>query len=127
MDRLKSVVLVGLALGIGGYGLPSLAAGPATKDLHITKECSGYTGDTPSFCTVTESNFEAIPKGTKIWYWGPDLGVADPVMTSSMGRSMRGWAISLRAIASSTSATGRIRWGCAASPRAAAHSRGSTP
>ncbi len=64
---------------------PALAAPamPATQAMKIVKECNEYNGDTPSYCMITDSNIAAILKGTKIWYWGPDLGVADPVMTAS--------------------------------------------
>ena len=37
----------------------------------------------PTYCAVTESNIVAVPMGKKIWYWGPDLGMADPVMVAS--------------------------------------------
>ena len=47
------------------------SAAPAMQPLKISKECSQYTGDTPSFCTITESNLAAIPAGTKIFYDGP--------------------------------------------------------
>ena len=52
--------------------LTSLAsAEPAMQPLNISKECSQYTGDNPSFCTIAESNLAAIPAGTKILYYGP--------------------------------------------------------
>ena len=54
---------------------------PAMEPLKIAKECSQYSGETPSFCTITESNLAAIPKGTKIFYYGPVNG--SPLFTSS--------------------------------------------
>ncbi|MDX8464611.1 hypothetical protein RFM26_02785 [Mesorhizobium sp. VK23B] len=57
------------------------SAAPATQPLKISKECSQFTGDTPSFCTITESNLAAIPAGTKIFYYGPVIG--SPLFTSS--------------------------------------------
>ncbi len=54
---------------------------PAMQPLKISKECSQYTGDTPSFCTITESNLAAIPAGTKIFYYGPVIG--SPLFSSS--------------------------------------------
>ncbi len=56
---------------------------PATTPLHMTKECSGYTNVAPTFCSVTGSDLALVPKGTKIWYWGPDLGMDDPVMLAT--------------------------------------------
>ncbi|MCV9965910.1 hypothetical protein OIU34_28985 [Pararhizobium sp. BT-229] len=62
--------------------LTSLAsAEPAMQPLKISKECSQYTGETPSFCTITESNLTAIPAGTKILYYGPVTG--SPLFGSS--------------------------------------------
>lgn len=36
--------------------------------LHLTKECSEYTGEAGSFCTIDSSNFDAIPVGSKVVY-----------------------------------------------------------
>ncbi len=71
------------AVALACLSAPAFAdtpAMPATKELHILKECSGYGEPAPTFCQVTQSNVAEIPKGTKIWYWGPDLGINDPVM-----------------------------------------------
>ena len=57
------------------------SAEPAMQPLKISKECSQYTGDTPSFCTITESNLTAIPAGTKILYYGPLI--SSPLFSSS--------------------------------------------
>ncbi|MBY5839743.1 hypothetical protein J3P71_06880 [Rhizobium leguminosarum] len=58
------------------------AGAPDTQPLKISKECSEFTGKTPSFCTITESNFEAIPKGTKIFYHQPTNGA--PIFTDTV-------------------------------------------
>ena len=57
------------------------SAGPAMETLAIAKECSQYSGETPSFCTITESNLPAVPPGSKIFYYGPVVG--SPLFTSS--------------------------------------------
>lgn len=36
--------------------------------LQLTKECSEYTGEADSFCTIASSNFDAIPVGSKVVY-----------------------------------------------------------
>jgi hypothetical protein len=36
--------------------------------LHVTKECSEYTGEAGSFCTIASSNLDAIPVGSKVVY-----------------------------------------------------------
>lgn len=47
---------------------PSASASPRSGDLHITKECSEYTGQAGSFCTFVSSNVKAIPPGARIYY-----------------------------------------------------------
>ena len=49
-----------------------LSASPRSGDLHVTKECSGYTGGAGSFCTITSSNVKAIEVGSRILYLQPD-------------------------------------------------------
>jgi hypothetical protein len=62
---------------------PSVSAAADTpKPLLITKECSQYTGNVPSFCTITSSTLSAIPAGTKVYYYGPEIN--DPDYTSSV-------------------------------------------
>ena len=41
---------------------------PQSGTLHVTKECSEYTGGHGSFCTIASSNFDAIPVGSKVVY-----------------------------------------------------------
>ena len=36
--------------------------------LHVTKECSQYTGQAGGFCTITSSNLKAIEVGTRVVY-----------------------------------------------------------
>lgn len=57
------------------------SAADAMKPLKLSKECSQYSGDIPSFCTITESSLDAIPAGTKIFYYGPVT--KSPLYTSS--------------------------------------------
>src|SRR5512135_3197099 len=44
------------------------AASPRSGDLHITKECSQYTGAAGDFCTITSSNINAIKVGSRVVY-----------------------------------------------------------
>jgi hypothetical protein len=41
------------------------------QPLKVSKECSQYSGEVPSFCTITQSNLDALPAGTKVYYYGP--------------------------------------------------------
>jgi hypothetical protein len=75
--RLLPMFTVGAALGLGS----SASAAPEMTTLNITKECSQYSGEVPSYCTVVESNLAAISPGTKIFYYGPVTG--SPYFSSS--------------------------------------------
>lgn len=46
----------------------STKAATRSGTLHMTKECSEYTGEAGSFCTITSSDFDAIPVGSKVVY-----------------------------------------------------------
>jgi hypothetical protein len=50
-----------LSLGTG-------AASVLAKDLHVTKECSAYTGAAGTYCTITSSSLAAIKTGSKVFY-----------------------------------------------------------
>jgi len=75
--------LLAVATTILAFGVVAQAASAADKmkPLNISKECSQYTGGTPSFCTIKESNLDLIPAGTKIFYYGPVT--SSPLFTSS--------------------------------------------
>jgi hypothetical protein len=55
-----------LALLVAG-GCDNDVTGPS-GELQITKECSAYTGQAGSFCTITSSSLAAIPVGSRIVY-----------------------------------------------------------
>jgi len=62
--RTRYAMLALVALGLT-LAVPALAAAPRNGILHLTKECSQYTGEAGSFCTITSSNLNAFPVGTK--------------------------------------------------------------
>jgi hypothetical protein len=60
------LVAGGVALISGGA---SVSASPErVRDLHVTKECSQYTGAAGSFCTITSSNLARIKVGSTVFY-----------------------------------------------------------
>ena len=61
-----------IAALIAGFALLSLPASGESGTLHVTKECSEYSGQAGAFCTITFSNFDAIPAGSKIVYKDAD-------------------------------------------------------
>jgi hypothetical protein len=65
-----SVVIAGFAaltLALG-TGAASVSASEGNRKLHVTKECSQYTGAAGSFCTITSSNLPEIKVGSKVIY-----------------------------------------------------------
>jgi hypothetical protein len=74
------IVSAGAILGAAMIASPGASA-DAMKPLTISKECSQYSGDVPSFCSIVQSNLDAIPAGTKIFYYGPV--VSNPLFVSS--------------------------------------------
>jgi hypothetical protein len=73
--------LLALSAGVILVLNSAASAAPAMEPLKIAKECTQYSGEMPSFCTIVESSLAAIPKGTKIFYYGPVTG--SPLFTSS--------------------------------------------
>ena len=73
VTRLPPLALVPL------FGIVILTMGTAAASepfaksgfLKVTKECSGFTGQPGSFCTITSSNITVIPVGSNLFYSQP--------------------------------------------------------
>jgi hypothetical protein len=64
-----AVILCFVALTLAlSAGSASVSASAGNRQLHVTKECSEYTGTAGSFCTITSSNLPEIKIGTRITY-----------------------------------------------------------
>lgn len=57
-----------LAFSITSGAAPVWASSEQSRKLHVTKECSQYTGAPGSFCTITASNAEPIKVNSKVYY-----------------------------------------------------------
>ena len=72
MTTIVSLVLVAgfVALTFSlSTGAASVSASSARNGrLHVTKECSAYTGLAGDFCTITSSNIEQIKVGSQVFY-----------------------------------------------------------
>lgn len=77
----KLFAVAGAIVVLAAPVIPTASAGTELTPLHASKECSEFTGETPSFCTITVSDLAAIPVGAKVWYRGPVL--TDPNFLSS--------------------------------------------
>ena len=68
MHSKRSLLVVAAAILSLAALAPAVAASPRSGDVHITKECSAYTGAAGDYCTITSSNLAAIPVGSKVIY-----------------------------------------------------------
>jgi hypothetical protein len=65
-------------------------------DLHVTKECSKYTGAAGDFCTITSSNLEEIAGGAKVVYAEAAGGGrldTDVVLDAGSGNTAKGHVV----------------------------------
>ena len=68
------------------------ASSERSGELHVTKECSQYTGLAGSFCTITSANIAEIKVGSKVFYDQADgipAGVLDSNVVLDAGRGNR--------------------------------------
>jgi hypothetical protein len=66
-------------------GAASVAASNAQNgQLHVTKDCSVYTGAAGSYCTIESSNLAEIPVGTRVFY-DQAYGIPAPNGASAAG------------------------------------------
>jgi hypothetical protein len=73
MHSKRSLLMVAAAILSLAALAPSVSASsPRSGELQATKECSGFTGLAGSYCTITSSNFKAIPVHSTILYLQPD-------------------------------------------------------
>ena len=86
--RFKLLTLIG-ALALITGGSPVSASAERRGELHLTKECSQYTGLPGSFCTFTKSNLAAIKRGSRVFYDQADgipTGMLDSNVVLDAGR-----------------------------------------
>ena len=67
MKKLQFLVFVA-ALVLATSLAAVSAASPLRGALHVTKECSQYSGAAGAFCTITSSNVDAIKAGSRVVY-----------------------------------------------------------
>ncbi|MDO8485798.1 MAG: hypothetical protein Q7S35_12730 [Candidatus Limnocylindrales bacterium] len=66
------LVVAGAILALTVFAI-SVSASSSPHALHITKDCSKFTGVAPTYCTIAASNLGAIRAKAKVWYNGPVL------------------------------------------------------
>ena len=76
MTNIKAIFgLLLAAVAAGAFAVASSAgttgSSPRSGALHVTKECSEYTGLAGAFCTITSSNIPQIKPGMRVVYLQP--------------------------------------------------------
>lgn len=72
LRAMLSLLLATVLTGALASASSAAAGSPqSSRGLHLTKECSKYTGLADSFCTITSSNVEAITVGSRVVYLQP--------------------------------------------------------
>ena len=78
MDSIRRPFVLMAVIAALAVLAPSAAAasdgGSHVRALHITKECTQYLGKAGQFCTITSSNLEAIPVGSRVIYEQDKVG-----------------------------------------------------
>jgi hypothetical protein len=83
---LLAALLILSACGVGAGSSPSAAtatagagppetmpADPNATQIHLVKDCSEFSGEVPSYCTISSTDYPPIPVGAKVKYLGPLL------------------------------------------------------
>ena len=89
---IPGLVVLTLALSAGSASVSASDRHRPLQRLHVTKECSEYTGAAGSFCTITFSNLPEIKIRTKVIYdqaAGIPAGLLDSNVVLDAGRGNR--------------------------------------
>jgi len=84
--RIMGLVTAVTALTLAGICLTRLSASSDDQGgarIHITKECSQYTGAAGSFCTITSSSLPLIGAGSIVFYDQP-AGIPKGLLDSNV-------------------------------------------
>jgi hypothetical protein len=89
MTKIKPIVgLLLAAVVAGAFAVASSAentgSSPRSGVLHVTKNCSRYTGAAGSFCTITSSNLNALKAGSRVVYAAAAGASAPGVLDSDL-------------------------------------------
>jgi hypothetical protein len=94
-------------------------ASPRSGALHITKNCRENTGLAGAFCTISSSNVEQIPIGSKVFYAtadGPTFGDSDIIVEPPGPGNNRAFGhcyvdfITLVGLCTLSGGTGTFKW-----------------
>ena len=73
MRPVTVLLAIGCAILSLGVVAPIALATSPSHEIHLTKDCHTYDGQIPSLCTISGSDYDDVPVGTKVWYQGPLL------------------------------------------------------
>ena len=64
----RLTVVAAMILSVVALAPAVAAASPRSGELHVTKDCSAYTGAAGDYCTITSSNLNLIKPGSRVIY-----------------------------------------------------------
>ena len=73
MRSRRTFLAIAIAILVLGVLAPTATANSTPSPLHLVKDCGTFNGGPTSYCTITVSNLDVLPLGTKIRYTGPVL------------------------------------------------------
>ena len=68
MTSIRATLGLLLAAVVAGAFAVAGSASPRSGDLHVTKDCSQYSGQAGGYCTITSSSLNAIDAGMRDVY-----------------------------------------------------------
>src|SRR5215208_955776 len=92
--KFKIAVSVVVIMFTATAGVPAAAAPEKKRALRVTKECSQFHYLAGDYCTITSSNLDEIPVGTRITYdqaFGIPTGMLDSNVVLDAGNGS--WAV----------------------------------
>jgi len=116
MTSIRATLGLLLAAVVAGAFAVAGSASPRSGDLHVTKDCSQYSGQAGGYCTITSSSLNAIKPGMRVVYASAagadsldsDLVLDGPGNNNALGHVTLDFA-TLSGVVTFAGGTGRFR------------------
>jgi len=116
MTSIRATLGLLLATVVAGAFAVAGSASPRSGDLHVTKDCSQYSGQAGGYCTIRSSSLNAIAPGMRVVYTSAagagsldsDLVLDGPGNNNALGHVTLDFA-TLSGVVTFNGGTGRFR------------------
>ena len=116
MTSIRATLGLLLASVVAGAFAVAGSASPRSGDLHVTKDCSHYSGQAGGYCTIRSSSLNAIAPGMRVVYTSAagagsldsDLVLDGPGNNNALGHVTLDFA-TLSGVVTFNGGTGRFR------------------